>query len=229
MIGHCLPALVGVEDEVLAAGVDAADGSRGQRRACIHKDPLFVHKIAAAEGRAAFDGQVGDRLKEARVAAFIVLKGKDLTGRVQGGVEVLQGRAFRLRSWGKGPDPARRSVALQKAPGRHAAGSFISAKCLPVPAPPVSSTTLRAPGVPCPAQRGGASPAPRSTKASCPRTVFFTSSASPSKLPRCSGFASAVPLASRPSSSRSRSILRLSSSADVCGGVLALSGPHSAV
>ena len=54
-----------------------------------------------------------------------------------------------------------------------------------------------------------------STKASCPRPVFFTSAARPSKLPSCSGFVSAVPLASRPSASMSRSIRRLSSSA-VC-------------
>ena len=91
----------------------------------------------------------------------------------------------------------------------------VRAKCRPVPAPPHSSTTLRAAGGSVPSTKGRRiARATPSTKASCPRTVFFTSSASPSKLPRCSGFASAVPLASRPSSSISRSILRLSSSAD---------------
>ena len=62
-----------------------------------------------------------------------------------------------------------------------------------------------------------------STKASCPRTLFFTSAARPSKLPSCSGGTSAVPLASRPSASMSRSIRRLSSSADCAAASWALS------
>ena len=91
-----------------------------------------------------------------------------------------------------------------------------SAKCRPVPGAPHSRITLRAAAPSVPSTKGRRmARTTLSTKASCPRTVFFTSAARPSKLPSCSGFVSAVPLASRPSASMSRSIRRLSSSA-VC-------------
>ena len=127
-VGQCLPALVGVEDEVFAAGVDAADGSRGQRRACIHKDALLVHEIPAGQGGAALDGQIGQGLQKAGIAALIVLKGKDLSGRVQGGVEVLQEELFGSGIGVKGQIQRGDPVALQKTPGRHAAGSFFQRK-----------------------------------------------------------------------------------------------------
>ena len=91
-----------------------------------------------------------------------------------------------------------------------------SAKCRPVPGAPHSRITLRAAAPSVPSTKGRRmARTTLSTKASCPRTVFFTSAARPSKLPSCSGFVSAVPLASRPSASMSRSIWRLFSSA-VC-------------
>ena len=91
-----------------------------------------------------------------------------------------------------------------------------SAKCRPVPGAPHSRITLRAAAPSVPSTKGRRmARTTLSTKASCPRTVFFTSAVRPSKLPSCSGFVSAVPLASRPSASISRSIRRLSSSA-VC-------------
>ena len=90
-----------------------------------------------------------------------------------------------------------------------------SAKCRPVPAPPQIRITLRAAGRSVPSTKGRRmARTTLSTKASCPRTVFFTSAARPSKLPSCSAGRSAVPLASRPSASISRSIWRLSFSAD---------------
>ena len=82
-----------------------------------------------------------------------------------------------------------------------------SAKCRPVPGAPQIRITLRAAGRSVPSTKGRRmARTTLSTKASCPSTVFLTSVASPSKLPRCSGFVSAVPLASRPSFSMSRSI-----------------------
>ena len=131
MIGHCLPALVGKEDQVLAARVDAAHRARCQRRTGIHQDPLFVDKIAAAEGRAAFDGQVGDRLEEARVAAFVVLKDHDLTGGVQGRVQILQKEFFRPGVGVEGQIQRGDPIALEQAPGRHAAGRFRQGKVPP--------------------------------------------------------------------------------------------------
>ena len=123
-VGQCLPALVGVEDEVFAAGVDVADSSRGQRRACIHKDALLVYEIPAGQGGAALDGQIGQGLQKAGITALIVLKGKDLPGRVQGGVEILQEELFGSGIGVKGQIQRGDPVALQKPPGRHAAGSF---------------------------------------------------------------------------------------------------------
>ena len=99
-----------------------------------------------------------------------------------------------------------------------------SAKCLPVPAPPVSRMTLRAAGASVPSTKGRRmARTTLSTKASCPSTVCLTSAARPSKLPRCSGFTSVVPLASRPSSSMSRSIWRLLSSAAAVASLWVLS------
>ena len=53
-----------------------------------------------------------------------MLKGKDLPGRVQGGVEVLQEELFGSGIGVKGQIQRGDPVALQKTPGRHAAGSF---------------------------------------------------------------------------------------------------------
>ena len=90
----------------------------------------------------------------------------------------------------------------------------VRAKCRPVPGAPQSRMTFRAVGASVPSTKGRriARTTP-STKASCPSTVFFTSAASPSKLPRCSCLTSVVPLASRPSASISSSIFRLWASA----------------
>ena len=127
-VSQCLPALVGVEDEVFAAGVDTADGSRGQRRACIHKDALFVHEIPAGQGGAALDGQIRQGLQKAGITALVVLKGKDLPGCVQGGVEVLQEELLGSGIGVKGQIQRGDPVALQKTPGRHAAGGFFQCK-----------------------------------------------------------------------------------------------------
>ena len=115
---------MGVEDEVFAAGVDAADGSRGKRRAGIHKDALLVYEIPAGQGGTALDGQIRQGLQKAGIAALVVLKGKDLPGRVQGGVEVLQEELLGSGIGVKGQIQCGDLVALQKAPGRHAAGSL---------------------------------------------------------------------------------------------------------
>ena len=84
-----VPALAGEEDEVLAAGGDAAHGTRGKRRAGIHQNALFIHQIPAGKGRTAPDREVRQRLEEARVAAFVMLKDHDLAGGVEGGIQIL--------------------------------------------------------------------------------------------------------------------------------------------
>ncbi len=223
-VGQCLPALVGVEDEVFAAGVDAADGSRGQRRACIHKDALLVYEIPAGQGGAALDGQIRQGLQKAGIAALIVLKDKDLPGRVQGGVEVLQEELFGSGIGVKGQIQRGDPVALQKAPGRHAAGSFFQCK-MPACACPACEQDDVAGGGGFGAQHKGAAHGPHHAvhKSILPQHRLLDLGGKAFKLPRCSGFASVVPLASRPSSSMSRSIWRLLSSAAAVASLWVLS------
>lgn len=84
------------------------------------------------------------------------------------------------------------------------------AKWRPVPTDPHSRITLRAAGPSTPITKGRrmARTTP-STKGSCPRTVFFTSSASPSKLPAGAGAGPVCQGESSPSSSISCNIWRL--------------------
>ena len=126
---------------------------------------------------------------------------------MQCGVEVLQEELFGSGIGVKGQIQRGDPVALQKAPGRHAAGSLFQCK-MPACACPACEQDDVAGGGGFGARTKGRRMARTtlSTKASCPSTVCLTSAARPSKLPRCSGFTSVVPLASRPSSSMSRSI-----------------------
>ena len=176
------------------------------------------------DGGTALDGQIRQGLQKAGITALVVFKGKDLPGCVQGGVEVLQEELLGSGIGVKGQIQRGDPVALQKAPGRHAAGSFFQCK-MPACACPACEQDDVAGGGGFGAQHKGRRMARTtlSTKASCPSTVCLTSAARPSKLPRCSGFTSVVPLASRPSSSMSRSIWRLLSSAAAVASLWVLS------
>ena len=68
-----LPSLAGEEDQVLAAGVDAAHCAGGKGRTSFHQNALFVHQIPAGEGRTALDRKVGEDAQKAGVAALVVL------------------------------------------------------------------------------------------------------------------------------------------------------------
>ena len=131
LIRQRVPALAGKEDEVLAAGRDAAHCARSQCRACIHKDALLVHKIPAGKRRTALDGQIGQRFQKAGMAAFVVLKDHDLPGGVQGRIQILQKQLFRTGIGVEGKVHHRGFVALQKAPRRHDAGGLCQRKVPP--------------------------------------------------------------------------------------------------
>ena len=131
LIRQRVPALAGKEDEVLAAGGDAAHRARSQRRARIHKDALLVHQIPAGKRRTALDGQIGQRFQEAGVAALVMLKDHDLPGGVQGRIQILQKQLFRTGIGVEGKVHHRGFVALQKAPRRHDAGGLCQRKVPP--------------------------------------------------------------------------------------------------
>ena len=61
-VGQRRPALPGKEDEVLAAGGDAAHRPGGKGGPGIHQNALLVDEIPAGQGRTAPDGEVGQRL-----------------------------------------------------------------------------------------------------------------------------------------------------------------------
>ena len=60
LVGQHLPALVGEEDQVLSAGVDAAHRTGRQRGTGIHQNALLVDQIPAGQRCAAPGGKVGD-------------------------------------------------------------------------------------------------------------------------------------------------------------------------
>ena len=122
LVSQRLPALPGEEDEVLAAGGDAAHRPGSKRRSGVHEDALLVDKIPAGQGRTALDGEVCQRLQKARVAALVVLKDQDLARRVEGGVQILQKELFSPRVGVKRQIHDGQLIALQKTPGGHAAG-----------------------------------------------------------------------------------------------------------
>ena len=61
-VGQRRPALPGKEDEVLAAGGDAAHRPGGKGGPGVHQNALLVDEIPAGQGRTAPDGEVGQRL-----------------------------------------------------------------------------------------------------------------------------------------------------------------------
>lgn len=124
LICQRLPPLAGEEDQVLAAGVDAAHCTGGKRRTGFHQNALLVHQIPAGQSRTALDRKVGEDAQKAGVAALVVLEHHDLARGVQGGVKVLQKQLFRA---GVGVDRQVHHchpVALQKPPRRHDAGGL---------------------------------------------------------------------------------------------------------
>ena len=62
LVSQRLPALLGEEDEVLAAGGDAAHRPGGKGGPGVHQNALLVDEIPAGQGRTAPDGEVGQRL-----------------------------------------------------------------------------------------------------------------------------------------------------------------------
>ena len=60
LVGQHLPALVGEEDQVLSAGVDAAHRTGRQRGTGIHQNALLVDQVPAGQRCAAPGGKVGD-------------------------------------------------------------------------------------------------------------------------------------------------------------------------
>ena len=131
LICQRVPALAGKEDEVLAAGRDAAHSARCQRRARIHKDALLVHQIPAGKRCAALHSKVCKSLEEGRMAALVMLKDHDLPGGVQGRIQILQKQLFRTGIGVEGKVHHRGFVALQKAPRRHDAGGLCQRKVPP--------------------------------------------------------------------------------------------------
>ena len=126
-----LPSLAGEEDQVLAAGVDAAHCAGGKRCTGFHQNALFVHQIPAGQGRTALDRKVGEDAQKAGVAALVVLKHHDLARGVQGGVKVLQKQLFRAGVGVECKVYHRHPVALQKPPRCHDAGSLGQCKVPP--------------------------------------------------------------------------------------------------
>ena len=119
-----LPSLAGEEDQVLAAGVDAAHCTGGKRRAGFHQNALLVDQIPAGQGSTALDREVGEDAQKAGVAALVVLEHHDLARGVQRSVQVLQKQLFRAGVGVECEIHHRHPVALQKPPRRHDAGSL---------------------------------------------------------------------------------------------------------
>ena len=126
-----LPPLAGEEDQVLAAGVDAAHCAGGKGRAGFHQNALLVHQIPAGQGCTALDRKVGEDAQKAGVAALIMLEHHDLARGVQGGVKVLQKQLFRAGVGVERQVHHCHPVALQKPPRRHDAGGLGQCKVPP--------------------------------------------------------------------------------------------------
>ena len=122
------PSLAGEEDQVLAAGVDAAHCTGGKRRAGFHQNALLVDQIPAGQRRTALDREVGEDAQKAGVAALVVLEHHDLARGVQRSVQVLQKQLFRAGVGVECEIHHRHPVALQKPPRRHDAGSLCQRK-----------------------------------------------------------------------------------------------------
>ena len=124
-------ALVGEEDEILAAGVKAAHRAGSQRGPGVHKNALPVDEIAAGQGGAALDRKVGKGLQKAGIAAFVVLKDQNLAGGVEGGVQVLQKQLLRAGVRVERKVEGGDAVVFQQPAGGHAAGRFLKGEVPP--------------------------------------------------------------------------------------------------
>ena len=89
VVGQRGLALVGVEHKILAAGLQLADGTGGQRRADIHEDAA-LQNVPARQCQRAVHRQRRQHIQVVGGAALVMLKGQHLGVGLQRRVKVLQ-------------------------------------------------------------------------------------------------------------------------------------------